>query len=248
MSLKSSLQNRVRKSGRCLLPALFLLLCVATPIFAADKYLAPNHPDSIALLASPPTLDAAEQTADLASARAVFKARTPEEEARANKDAKLTIFNFAPAIGEFFQLEEFPKTEEFFTNLKPEIRPVIDNVKNHWKRKRPYEVDPALSLGKPESSFGYPSGHSTIGTIHALLLAELFPEKRDAILEIGRNIGWDRVLIGKHFPTDVYAGRVLGQAIVRELLASAAFRKDFAELKAEAQAAQSQVTKTVLSP
>ena len=238
MNLKFRLQNHVGESVRCIIPLLFLLLCVAAPVFAADKYLSPNHPDSIALLAAPPAIDPVEQAADLASARAVFKARTPEEETRAKKNAKLTIFNFAPAIGEFFQPEKFPKTEEFFTNLKPEIRPVIDNVKNHWKRKRPYELDSTLSLGKPEPSFGYPSGHSTIGTIHALLLAELFPEKREAILEIGRNIGWDRVVIGKHFPSDVYAGRVLGQAVVREFLTSPAFQKDFADLKTEVQAAQ----------
>ena len=74
--------------------------------------------------------------------------------------------------------------------------------------------------------------------MQALLLAELFPEQKEAILEVGRQIGWDRVLIGKHFPTDVNAGRVLGQAIVRELLASPAFQHDLAEAKAEAQAAQ----------
>ena len=70
------------------------------------------------------------------------------------------------------------------------------------------------------------------------LLAELFPEKKEAILAIGRDIGWDRVLIGKHFPTDIYAARVLGQAIVRELLASPAFQRDFAAAKAEVRAAQ----------
>ena len=74
--------------------------------------------------------------------------------------------------------------------------------------------------------------------MQALLLAELFPERKEAILAIGRNIGWDRVLIGKHFPTDIYAGRMLGQAIVRELLANPAFQHDLAEAKAEVQAAQ----------
>jgi acid phosphatase (class A) len=46
------------------------------------------------------------------------------------------------------------------------------------------------------------------------------------------------VQIGKHFPTDVHAGRVLAQAIAREFLASPSFQKDFAELKAEVQAAR----------
>ena len=99
-------------------------------------------------------------------------------------------------------------------------------------------MDEQLGLGAPEKSFGYPSGHSTRGTVEALLLAELFPEHKEAILAIGRNIGWDRVLIGKHFPTDIYAGRVLGQAIVHELQSSPAFQHDFAEARAELQAAQ----------
>jgi acid phosphatase (class A) len=71
-----------------------------------------------------------------------------------------------------------------------------------------------------------------------MLLAELFPDRKEAILATGRDIGWDRVLLGKHFPTDIYAGRVLGQAIVRELLANPAFQHDLAEAKAEMRAAQ----------
>jgi hypothetical protein len=39
-------------------------------------------------------------------------------------------------------------------------------------------------------------------------------------------------------PTDIYAGRVPGRAIVRELPASPAFQHDLAEAKAEAQALQ----------
>ncbi len=41
------------------------------------------------------------------------------------------------------------------------------------------------------------------------------------------------MLIGKHFPTDVQAGRVLGQAIMRELMANPAFQHDFAAAKEE---------------
>ena len=82
------------------------------------------------------------------------------------------------------------------------------------------------------------SGHSTRGTLFALLLAELLPEKRDAILDKGRESGWLRVLGGVHYPTDVFAGRVLGQGLAREFLASPAFQHDFAEVKAELAAAK----------
>jgi len=49
-------------------------------------------------------------------------------------------------------------------------------------------------------------------------------------------MGWHRVQIARHYPTDVHAGRVLAQAIVREFKKSEAFQKDLAEVKAEMEA------------
>jgi acid phosphatase (class A) len=217
---------------------LFLALLLALPSMASGPYLAPHQPDGIALLPPPPAFGSAEQAADLASARAVFKARTPGEEARAKKDSDLSLFNFAAAIGPEFQPGRFPKMETLFQKIRTNISETIDYPKNYWKRRRPYESDKKLLLGNPENSHSYPSGHSTRGTVVSLLLADLFPEKREAILAFGRTIGWDRVILGKHYPTDIFAGRVLGQAIVRELKASPGFQRDFAEAKAEVQAAR----------
>lgn len=215
-----------------------LALPLATPVIAEEHYLAPNHPDGIALLPPPPAPGSQEQAADLNSARAVFKGRTPAEEAKANKDSTLAFSIFEPSIGSDIQINKLPKTEALLKKVKAEIGEIIDKPKNHWKRQRPYQVDPELVLGKPEASSSYPSGHSTRGTVYSMVLAEIFPDKKDAILEMGRQIGWDRVLIGKHFPTDVRAGRMLGQAIIRELLESPSFQQDLAAAKAEAQAAK----------
>jgi acid phosphatase (class A) len=46
------------------------------------------------------------------------------------------------------------------------------------------------------------------------------------------------VQTARHYPTDIYAGRVLAQAIVKEMKKSDEFQKDFAEAKAEIAAAQ----------
>lgn len=227
--------------------ALLLLPC-ATPLFAADRYLAPGHPDGIALLPPPPAAGSAEAAADLDEARSVFKNRTPAEESRAKKDAGLSFSLFEPAIGPSFAPGKLPKTEALMNKVKAEIGEIIDAPKDYYKRLRPYVVDPQLTLGKPEPSFSYPSGHSTRGTVYSMVLAEIFPDKKDAILEIGRNIGWDRVLIGKHFPTDVNAGRVLGRAIVHELLANPAFQHDLEAAKAEARAAQGEVKNPAAEP
>ncbi len=204
---------------------------------AEEAYLQPGRPDGIALLAPPPAPGSAEEAADLAATRLVFNGGTPAEKARAHKDASLSFSIFAPAIGPMFGLEQLPRTAALHKKVKKEMGDAIDIPKDHFKRRRPYQLDSELLLRDPEPSASYPSGHSTRGTVYALVLAEIFPDKREAILETGRIIGWDRVLIGKHFPTDVYAGRVLGQAVFRELLASPAFRRDLAEAKAEAKAA-----------
>jgi acid phosphatase (class A) len=220
--------------------ATVLLLRLATPLRADEHYLAPGHLDGVALLAPPPVHGSAEEAADLAEARLVFKARTPAEGLRAKEEEGLSFSLFEPAIGPVFQPGKLPQTEALMKKVRKEIGEAINIPKEHWKRLRPYQMDPQLSFDPPEKSFSYPSGHSSRGTVYALVLAEIFPEKKDAILAVGREIGWDRVRIGKHFPTDVLAGRVLAQAIVRELQASPAFQHDLAAAKAEAQAAQSQ--------
>jgi acid phosphatase (class A) len=218
---------------RAYLLILSALLLHAPELPAQQSYLAPGRPDGILLLAPPPVAGSPEEVADLACARAVFKGRTPDEEARAIKQSSLAFSLFAPAIGSEFDPTRLPRTDALLQQVKKEIGKVIDDAKNHWKRLRPYQMDPELTFGKPEASTSYPSGHSTRGTVYSLVLAEIFPADKTAILEIGRNIGWDRVLIGKHYPTDVYAGRVLGQAIVRELLANPSFRKDLELARAE---------------
>lgn len=225
-----------RSSRRNLVAGFLSLVLFATPLLAGGRYLEPEQVDGIALLPAPPAPDSAEQVVDLNSVRAVFKGRTPAEQAHAEKSATLSIYNFASVIGDHFKKGRYPKLEALMETVKTNISQVINTPKDHWKRTRPYVIDPELSLGKPETSFSYPSGHSTRGTMQSLILAEVFPEQRQAILENGRAIGWDRVIIGKHYPTDVNAGRVLGQAIFRELMKSPDFQRDLAAAKAEVSA------------
>jgi acid phosphatase (class A) len=94
-------------------------------------------------------------------------------------------------------------------------------------------LNPTLAGGKLETSFSYPSGHSTGATVLALTLAELFPEKQEEIMTVSRNIGWRRVKIARHYPTDIYAGRVFALVILRQMKASPAFQTDFADSEQE---------------
>ncbi|MCX8090951.1 MAG: phosphatase PAP2 family protein [Verrucomicrobiae bacterium] len=222
--------------------ASFLWLNLAVALLAAravEPYLATNAVDSIALLPPPPSLEAVEQATDLAAVHAAFEATPEDERWRAEREAPLVPERFAPVIGEWFDTKRLPKTAHLLERAKLCARAPVAAAKEHWKRPRPYELDARLRFGgKPESTWSYPSGHSTVGTLQALVLAELFPERREAILAIGRRIGWDRVRTAKHFPSDVYAGRTLGQAIFRALQTNAAFQRDLEAARAEVTAAQ----------
>jgi acid phosphatase (class A) len=226
--------------------ALFFCAVAIAPLHAdgqaaqAEKshYLPAGKPDAIELLAPPPLPDSAEQAADMEEVKAVYHAASSNDMAIAYSQKKFDIFTFAPAIGDFFQPGKFPKTEEFFHKVQKDAEAVTDNAKDYYKRPRPYVTDPELANGKLEKSFSYPSGHSTESMVLALVLADLFPDKHDAIIAEARSIGWHRVQIARHYPTDIYAGRVLAQAIVKQMRKNDEFQKDFEEAKAEAAAVQ----------
>jgi acid phosphatase (class A) len=214
--------------------AVFVL--ALSPVHAG--YLSSGDPDAVALLAAPPLPDSPEQAADLAEVRSVTRATSSGEKAAALSESKFSVFNFTPVVGLFFQPGKLPVTEEFFHRVHKDAEGAVSDAKNYWKRPRPYSVDPTLAGGKLEKSFSYPSGHSTESMVLALVLAEMFPDKHDALLAHARTMGWHRVEIARHYPTDIYAGRVFAQAIVREMKKSPEFQKDLAAAKAEIIAAQ----------
>jgi acid phosphatase (class A) len=227
-----------------LAPVLLALAVAVAPLQAAPThYLPAGEPDAAAVLAPPPLPDSPEQAADLAEVRSVSRAAPSNEVAAALADKKFTVFSFAPAVGDFFRPGKFPKTEEFFRLVQDDAETATGQAKEIWKRPRPYSVDPTLAGGKLEKSFSYPSGHSTESMVLALALADLFPDRREAIVAQARGIGWRRVEIARHYPTDIYAGRVFAQAIAREMKRNADFQRDFAAVKAEIAALQQAGTK-----
>jgi len=233
---------------------LFRTVCLATLLFAATAtlcaadddsdqpshfhYLTAGQPVATALLAPPPAANSPEQRADIDEVRAVFRGGSVADKEAAYSEKKFSIFNFALAAGPFFTEANLPKTAAFFKKVQKDAAAVTDSAKDYYHRPRPYTADPSLANGKLEKSFSYPSGHSTESMVLGLVLADVMPEKREAILTHARAMGWHRVQIARHYPTDIYAGRVLAQSIVAEMKKSPKFERDFAEAKAEIAATQ----------
>jgi len=201
-------------------------------------FLAPDSVSAAALLAPPPLPDSSEQAADMDEVQKVYHAASTNDVFTAYSEKKFSVFNFTSDIGAFFIETNLPKTTSFFKKVQRDAAAVTDAGKDYFKRPRPFVTDPSLANGKLEKSFSYPSGHSTESMVLALVLADLFPGQRDAIIAHARAIGWRRVEIARHYPTDIYAGRTLAQAIVHQMKSNPQFQKDLGRAKDEIAAVQ----------
>ena len=98
---------------------------------------------------------------------------------------------------------------------------ILDQVvKNLTCRARPSaEVAGAFLVDfpcfpAPYDLAAFPSGHATMAFALATLLSLWYPRWRGGFLAVAALVGWSRVVLGSHFPSDVLAGAVLGCAVV----------------------------------
>jgi acid phosphatase (class A) len=73
--------------------------------------------------------------------------------------------------------------------------------------------------------------------VWAELLAEVFPANRKELLERAYRAGWGRVVGGVHYPTDLTAGRLLGEIYLAECRKNPVFRETFTACRDELVAA-----------
>jgi acid phosphatase (class A) len=227
-------------------PLMAILLALTTSLVIADPpqngphYLTPDAIDVVKLLPDPPAPDSPEHQEELNLLIKLQNERTPEEVARATEEEKhLPVFAFADVLGPNFTPERCPKTAAFFKSaLQADLGYFNKLAKSHWNRPRPY-TDSRIHSLFIEKDGSYPSGHSIRATLLSEMLAYVLPERRDALIARSQQMGWDRELAGVHFPSDIFAGRVLGQALATALLAKPEIREQLDELKPELQQALS---------
>jgi undecaprenyl-diphosphatase len=99
---------------------------------------------------------------------------------------------------------------------------VIYGLKFLVKRERPLfflEMVSKLSKGPGEIlDPSFPSAHAAFSFMMATLLSNWFPRYRILFFIVAAFIGWTRIYLGVHYPTDVIAGALLGYGITKVFL------------------------------
>ncbi|HAT1583195.1 TPA: phosphatase PAP2 family protein [Raoultella ornithinolytica] len=235
-----------------LISCFFLVLSTSNAAFAKDK---PYHDHGSflqegtaihgeLLLPPPPDFHSSTFMNDIQAYYAGKSLTNTPRWEQATKDADLSDegigSQFSSVVGTEISEKNTPKLYQFLLKLRKDSGLANYAAKNKYKRVRPFvlfgnfgqtcDVDAEPFLKKNGS---YPSGHSAAGWLMSLVLAEMLPEKADAIVQRGYDYGQSRVICGVHWQSDVDAGRVIGAAALTKVRANKDFQQAFKEVQEE---------------
>jgi acid phosphatase (class A) len=199
-------------------------------------------PNSLKLVPPPPEEGSAAFQLDQEIAA---KYVSLEDEDRKDQAAKDAVLSFPEAAEAFNIAIDIKISEKTTPHLYMILRRTLADAglstysaKNHYQRARPFMVNNTLVCTPKDEALlrkdgSYPSGHTAIGWAWALILAEVFPEQADAILERGKEFGISRNVCNAHWHSDVVYGRMMGAAAVAMLHSNADFMIDLKAAKEE---------------
>ena len=168
------------------------------------------------------SLAAAEaQDIDLTVLRSVYNHQTPFKDKFFRADAQsVVVVNIAApvslfALGMIRHDKQMQRNGLFIAGAFVLSAAATQTLKAIIKRQRPFERYPQYFSNRYDGGgYSFPSGHVSAAFCTATSLSIYFPKwyvMVPAYLWAG-SVGWARMYQGVHYPSDVFAGAVLGAA------------------------------------
>ena len=220
------------------------LMSCGTVVKTGGNYFTMDEmPDLVKCLPAPPAPGSPEFAYD--SLRYFWgkeQRNNPALAAIADRDARWqldTVFTiFGEACGLRLSPTGTPEIWKLLTDGILTIQQIRVHPKAYFHRQRPFEYfnDHVLTAWEEDELRGegsYPSGHTIRGWSCALMLAEVAPEKAEALYARGWQYGESRVIVGAHWQSDVDNSRAAASIAYAKLQTSKEFRKQVARARAE---------------
>ena len=171
--------------------------------------------------------------------------RTPSDVQEALLDATrgpLAWAQDAAGLGLTFTEQRFPATAALLLALHEDMRAVnrAANLEN-GHRVRPALIDSRVKSIFAENlnnSASYPSARAASSRVWALLLGDIFTQRRAALLTHANRTAQLRLIGGAHFPSDIAAGKLVGDAYYAQVLKHPSFQQALLLARQEAMAAK----------
>ena len=182
--------------------------------------------------------------ADLKRYQDAKKYRNTTRGEQAVMDADASSDRMAAVFGEILGFSISPSNAPNIYTLIKSIRyksvDLVNRTKINYFRLRPFaQLHESTPVPSKENTYrensSYPSGHTCYAWSLGLVLAEVAPARQNKILHRAYDFGFNRVIVGYHWPTDVDAGRVLAASLVAQLHSDEEFCNQLKQAKAEYQ-------------
>lgn len=206
---------------------LVLLPAICGPVQAREgesrHYLPTGIVDARTIIEPPPTVDSAAFREQMAVVLWLQRTRTPTQVDFAQKS--LDVERFAPVLGAELMHVDGIALKRVIETAIGEVRAEYDELKGKFDLPRPFEVSNVVQpVTESRAVAAYPSGHAIRATVYARLLSEIFPDRRQALMDLANQIGYGRVIAGVHYPMDVLAGQKLGEAYADAIVNRSQFK------------------------
>ena len=234
----------MKKTVFTLLAALLFLLPLAAQ---NDKpYLSEEEVrSSVQLLPPPPAEGSIEFLMDKFAFWEYYRLRTtdPERAAQAVADADLSDVGvkFAEAFGLEVNPETMPETYLLLSRSRECFGSSGSNeAKRYYRRTRPFVYFESHTLtpndeGWLRTNYSYPSGHTANYFGLAYILADLRPERTEALQRRAEQGGISRLIVGAHWASDVAAGKMVAASVYEFLKKNPEFQAQFRKAQVEVQ-------------
>jgi len=191
-------------------------------------YLNPDwYPTLKGHITPPPAAGTAGQKQDEETLWSLQKSRSADDCKRAQSEVLVSLGNFFGAPLGPLEEKSVAKLTAFFEQIRNDGDFFVQKLKKEFPRKRPFLYVKGLEPCVPkEVTDAYPSGHAVLSRLYALVLSDMFPDKKAAIEARADQISNDRVLAGMHHPSDIASGRAIGEQIYAELKKNPKYQSD----------------------